>query len=328
MDKLSFSLFIIFAGLGSGYLLRRAVEASLIKLPFALTTLSRFTRDLGIMVMIPIAFLLAIWVLEFTDTSLLALPLICLFALIAGGLLGYGLGLLNKQDRPGRAVMGLTTSFTNIGAMGSLVVYLFLGEAGFALVTLYRLFEEIFYFLVGYPVAQWVSGKGSEGLTRSQRLIKVLKQPFLIAILTAFSLGFLFNLSGVERPLFLDSANDWVIPIGTFSMLVSVGLGLKVTSIARYFKYSVQVAITRVTLVPLFTLSMAWLVGLGEYAGGLALGVVLILSSMPPAVNSVVASAYYDLDVDLANSNWIVSTFSMALVVPWLYFALHLMQLV
>ena len=327
MGNLSFSLIIIFSGLTFGYLIKQTVEAGLIRLPFSLASLTRVCRDVGIMGLIPTAFMLAIWVMEFGDNTLLALPFICLFALMIGGALGYFLGVFKQRSNPDRAVLSVCSSFSNIGAMGSLVVYLFLGEAGFALVTFYRLFEEIFYFMVGYPAVELIAGKAHPKLRVGARLLRVLKQPFLISILIAFALGLSLNLSDIQRPALLDSANDLVIPLGTFVLLVSVGLGLNIKSIGQHLKPALQVAALRVTLVPLLTVSLAWLVGLGDVSGGLALGVILILTSMPPAVNSVVATAYYGLNVDLANSIWIVSTVSMVLVVPWLYFATQYLQL-
>lgn len=327
MGNLSFSLIVIFSGLASGYCIKQMVEARWLRLPFSIASLSRVCRDIGIMGLIPTAFMLAIWVMEFGDNALLVLPFICLFALMVGGVLGYVLGVYTRRPNADKAVLSVCSSFSNIGAMGSLVVYLFLGEAGFALVTFYRLFEEMFYFMVGYPAVELIAGKGDTKLGVGTRLLRVIKQPFLISIMIAFTLGLSLNLLGVDRPAMLDSANDLVIPLGTFVLLVSVGLGLKVKSIGFYLKPALQVAALRATLVPLFSVTLAWMVGLGDISHGLALGVVLILTSMPPAVNSVVATAYYGLDVDLANSIWIVSTLSMILVVPWLYFATQYLQL-
>jgi predicted permease len=44
---------------------------------------------------------------------------------------------------------------------------------------------------------------------------------------------------------------------------------------------------------------------------------------MPVAFNSVVASSLYELDLDLANSCWLMTTGAMVIVLPCLYFLLE-----
>ena len=326
MNNLSFSLFVIFAGLSSGYLLRQVVNQGYVTLPFSLTSLAKWGRNIGITVIIPLAFLLAIWVTSLSDHRLFLMPFIGLATLVFGGICGYLIGVYNKSSDRDKAVLFCSTSFTNIGAVGSLVCYLFLGEAGFALVTFYRFFEEVYYFTVGYPVTQMIGDAGNQRKEPIlQKLLRILKQPFLQAILLALTIGVSLNLLNVERPAQLGVANNYLIPCGAFILLFSVGLGLRFSSIKDYLKLSVHVATVRATVVPLFAVSLAWALGLGEIDNGLALGVVLILSAMPTAVNAIVATSVYDLDIDLANSAWAVSTASMAIVLPCIYMLIHLL---
>jgi predicted permease len=64
--------------------------------------------------------------------------------------------------------------------------------------------------------------------------------------------------------------------------------------------------------------SLAWALGFGDIEGGLPLKVVLILSSMPVAFNALIPPSIYDLDLDLANSCWFVTTALLAVVLPLL----------
>jgi hypothetical protein len=43
-------------------------------------------------------------------------------------------------------------AFTNIGSIGALVCFVFLGEKGFALVLIYKLFEELSIMRSGFPL--------------------------------------------------------------------------------------------------------------------------------------------------------------------------------
>jgi hypothetical protein len=44
---------------------------------------------------------------------------------------------------------------------------------------------------------------------------------------------------------------------------------------------------------------------------------------MPVAFNSLVAASIYDLDLDLANACWLISTLSLVVVLPWLYWLIR-----
>ena len=64
------------------------------------------------------------------------------------------------------------------------------------------------------------------------------------------------------------------------------------------------------------------MLGLNDIDGGLPAKVVLIAASMPVAFTALVAASIYELDLDLANACWLVTTAALLAVVPWLYFLL------
>ena len=76
------------------------------------------------------------------------------------------------------------------------------------------------------------------------------------------------------------------------------------------------------------TIAMVWVGGhilLNGIAGGLPLKAVLVLSSMPVAFNALVPPSLYGLDLDLANSCFLVSVLGLAALLPALHFALDLL---
>ena len=68
--------------------------------------------------------------------------------------------------------------------------------------------------------------------------------------------------------------------------------------------------------MPLIISATAFLFGFGEIEEGLPLKIVIILSSMPVAFTAIIPPSIYDLDLDLANSCWLVTTLSLALILP------------
>ncbi len=64
---------------------------------------------------------------------------------------------VNKIPKTGKREAGAFFScgaMTNIGSIGALVVFHFLGEEAFALVPLYKIFEPVIYYIIWFPIAK------------------------------------------------------------------------------------------------------------------------------------------------------------------------------
>lgn len=268
----------------------------------------------------PISFLAAVWVVSFDDMRVAFLPVVGVCALTTGGLLGLLLAKMMKQSSKGTGVLFCCGSFTNIGAVGGLVCYMFLGEPGFALIALYKMFEEIVYYTIGFPIARFYSGVTDGTRTLWGRIAGVMRDPFVMAALSAFGIGLSLNLSGVNRPELFEIVTAVSVPLGTFILIISIGLGMRFSRVSKYLLECGGISVVKFLLVPAVTSLFAYLLGLHLVADGLPFKVVLVLSSMPVAFNSLVAASIYDLDLDMANSCWLVTTGALVLVMPWLYY--------
>lgn len=324
MDKLLFSLALIISGLLAGCTLRLLSERGSITLPLTVADLRKLLQKTGLLFFLPISFMTAVWVVRFTDLRIALLPLIAVAALVTGGLLGMLFARLTKAPPRQSGVLFCCSSFTNIGAIGALVCYMFLGEGGFALVALYKMFEEIIYYTIGFPIARFYSGlTGDDDRTLFNKIWGIVRDPFVATILAAFLAGVILNASGLARPKLFEVINSLFIPAGTFVLIVSIGLGMRFSLLASHLRLAFSVAVIKSAVIPVVATSIAWVAGLGRIDGGLPLQVVLILSSMPVAFNSLVAASIYDLDLDLANACWLISTLSLVVVLPWLYWLIR-----
>ena len=147
----------------------------------------------------PIAIVGAIWVVNIHNVRLVALPFNGLFAILSGGVLALlAARMLSLEPRKAGAMFGCG-SFTNIGSIGALVCFVFLGETGFALVPIYKLFEELSYYAIGFPIAKYYS-RSENDASVSRRLKGLATDPFIIVALTSIILGAALNLSGLTRP--------------------------------------------------------------------------------------------------------------------------------
>jgi hypothetical protein len=210
-------------------------------------------------------------------------------------------------------------SFTNIGSIGALICYVFLGEAGFALVPIYKIFEELTYYGIGFPIARYHStAHASRRDSAWTRIGGLLKDPFIIVALSSILIGATLNFTGVPRPEFFRTVNQLFIPTGTGMLLISIGLSMRFKQVRYYLKECLAVSAIKFALVPLSITTLAYGIGYGEIENGLPLKVIIILTSMPVAFNALIPPSIYDLDLDLANACWFFTTACLVWVLPFL----------
>lgn len=320
MEKFAFSLGIIFLGLTSGYVFQVLVEKGTIQLAVGLEGLRKILQKIALLFFNPVAFLGAVWIVKLDDMRIAVLPFIGIAALVLGGVLAFLFARFLNLDRKQTGAYIVSGGFTNIGSMGALLCFMFLGEPAFALVPFYKLFEEFSYYAIGFPMAKSFSSAVAETNTLAKRTKKVFTDVFVLAALGSMAVGFALNISGVRRPDFYQTINAFFIPAAAMLLLSSIGMAMRFSSIGKYFKASSLIVLIKFGIVPLAAGSLAYLLGLGQVEDGLPLKVVLILSSMPVGFIAMVPPTIYDLDVDLANSNWLVTNGLLIIIIPVLFF--------
>ena len=316
MERLLLTLGIIFVSLVAGYTCRHAAEAG--KLPWnaaALEQSRRKMQTLAVFVLIPISAMLSLWGLPKPDPRLIALPVLGLMAWILGGAIALVAARKLGLDRPQTGSLYCCGTFTNIGAVGGLTSLLFLGENSIALVALYRLCEELYYYSVSFPIARWYSPLNTE-TKLSFRAFRL--DPILCVIVCALGAGFVLNITGVPRPEFCGPLASGAMIAATTLFLFAIGLSLRLSRLSCYLAPSLAVCAIKFVAVPLVIISIAALMGFGSMEGGLPLRVVAILAAMPVAMTALVPPTLFHLDVDLANACWIFSTLGLVAVLPLL----------
>jgi len=286
--------------------------------------LRKLLQKTALLFFLPITTVGTLWIIKMDNIKIVALPFLGVFALFTGGILGLVAAKLLKLNRKDTGSMFTCGSFANIASIGGLVCYLFLGEEGFALVSFYAIFVQITYYVVGFPIAKSYSSDITTNGNLASHLKKVFSDIFVVIALIYTTIGIFFNLSGIMRPVFYQAINAVFIPIQTILMLVSIGLAMKFGRVRNFTRECVVVSFIKFTLVPLIISSVAFLLGYGEIEEGLPLKVVIILSSMPVAFTSLIPVSIYNLNLDMANSCWLVTTFSLILILPLLSYVIKL----
>ena len=313
---LFFSLGLIIFGLIVGYIIQQLEQRKIIQLPISQKELRKLLQRIAFLFFLPISSIGALWIVKIEDVRVAALPFLGFFALLVGGVLGLIAAKLLKLNRKKSGSMFTCGSFSNITSIGGVICYLFLGEKGYALFSLYKMFEVITYFAIGFPIAKSFSINVTIKENIITRLKKIFMDIFVVVAIASMAIGLFLNLSGIERPEFYKTINAIFIPLGTVILLISIGLGMKFGKVRNYISECFAISVIKFILVPLIISATAFLLGFAEIEEGLPLKIVIILSSMPVAFTAIIPPSIYDLDLDLANSCWLVTTLSLILILP------------
>jgi predicted permease len=251
-----------------------------------------------LLVLNPITTFCAFWIVKINDSKLAVLPFLGLGAMTLGGVLGLYFSKLLKHERKQTGSMFVSGSFSNTVSFGGLICFVLFGETSYAFVSMYKLFEEFALYMVGYPIAK-LYGNDSEESGKKNALKKVFTDPFILVYFTSITIGIALNLSGVARPLFFQKVNEILIPLAAVLLVTTVGFNMQIKAIGKYMRECFTVASIKFFILPLTITGLAFLTGLGQLNNGLILKIVLVLSSMPPAFNSLIPPQIYGLDVDL-----------------------------
>jgi len=303
MSTILFILLVILLGFITGQILYRTAFINLDKLKL-------FTTYIAMRFTIPLSVMLAIWQLDIQNWGLIWIPIIGSSIFLLGFLIGWlvskGLKLPGIQS----AVVAPAGAFTNIGAIGSLVVFVYLGETAFALVPLFKLLEEFIYFSLFFPYA-----------ARYSKLKNIKKRPLwqdptLQIMFTALALGCALNLSEIVRPDWFKEVTSILIPLGTFCMMISVGLVFRFNTVMQHWRTALILSLAKQIILPVLTYCLVVLIGQAEAYDGLVLKIAVLLASMPIAFIVILPASIYKLDQDLANSCWIMSSLVFLAMLP------------
>jgi hypothetical protein len=323
MSKFIYSFAIIFMGLLLGYVTQIFVQRRRIELKIPIDDLRKILQKAALLLVNPIAIVGAVWIVNLKNATLIVLPFIGLFTYLIGGALAVGASrLLDLDGKRAGALFGCGF-FTNIGAIGTLICYIFLGEAGFALVAIFKLFQEVAYYGIGFPIAKYFGSSRHDVPTRGF-LKHLARDPYLIVAVCAIIIGGLLNISGIHRPEFYKTIISVFVPLLTLLLLISIGMAMKFRKIGAYLRECLSISLIKFVLVPVLMFLPAHFLGYGHIQNGLPLKVVLILSSMPVAFNALIPPSIYNLDLDLANSCWFFTTAMLVVVLPVLMMIINM----
>lgn len=259
---------------------------------------------------------LAVWKAQLVNNAWV-LPFIAL----AGWVLSLGIALaaqpFMKHEPRQRGSFLFTVCISNHGyTMLGIVALMVFGEAGLAQGTYTQLLIIPFIILICFPVARYYGGEAAAtdiGHFLRANLLDKRNLP-LVAMLAGLAL----NLGGVERPAVCAVILKSAVYLGTVISGIAVGLLFKASHVLQYKKENLFSLVFRSTLYPLFFLAAAGLFNLNA----LDTFILVLFGIVPSAIFSNLIADMFNLDKDLANSVFIISTLLfLVLVLPLYLFA-------
>jgi len=293
-------------------------------LPLNLENTRKILQKIAILFLMPVTFIGAYWIIDFTQVNLLFFPLLCLFQLILGGTIAILIARSIHMNNFDTGAFFCCGFFSNMGCIGGLICFLLLGEEGYKLAALYIFSIQIAYYTIGFPVAKYYAMKNNQQGQKIINLNAMLKDPFILIGIASIIIGLSFNISGLKRPTIFSNIIALFVPLSTILLLISIGLSMKLKKVRKYLKASILIAGIKFMIVPTVMVLLGFLMDYHQIFDGIPLKVILILSSMPVAFNSLIPPSIYGLNLDLANSCWIVTTFGLGLFLPILFLLVNL----
>ena len=152
-------------------------------------------QKVALLVFNPVAILGATWVADIRNIKIAVLPFMGMTAIFSGGVLAFFIAKMLKLTSKQTGSYIVSGGFTNIGSLGALFCFLFLGEKGFALVPFYKLFEEAIYYAIGFPIAKSYSEDISQTQSFLHRLKNAVTDKFVVVAVSSIGIGLSLNFS-------------------------------------------------------------------------------------------------------------------------------------
>lgn len=318
MNRPLITLWVMFGSLSAGYAYQMLVRRRRPEREGEIPRLAAALQRLVVTTITPLTLLSAFWALSISGGAMAFFPLVGALSHVIGVASALAASRFLGLDRKSTGSMLTCGAFTNLGSIGGLVAFMLYGEPGYALAGLFRVFEPMLYFMVGFPLAKTYAQEPSEENRLRVDPRAIVRDRLILLPILGVAAGGVLNLSGLARPVAIGEVNPYLILASTTGMLFAVGLNMRPAAARAYVRESAAIAGIKYVVLPAGLTLLALMLGYGRIDGGLPLKVVITMSAMPVAFNSLVPPSLYGLNKDLANSCWLVSMGLLVVVLPLL----------
>ena len=306
--KLFFFIFDLFFPITTGYLARtrgwlkqdgadRMIKIAILAIDPLLNCFSFWNLDLGV--------------------HLLFLPLIGIAMNILPAIYSWYRAKQKYRDPLEQGSYILSAMLSNRGVVGLITAFIIFGETGYALVAVTMLFSPLFLYLVGFPVAEhyYQVNQVERHKFSLFNLFWNWKQVPMLGVL----FGLFLNLLKIQRPQIFGDIFPYLVHINAWLFVMPIGFALEFIQVRFHWLKTFDLFFVKFVLSPIFTIFLIKVVGLQ----GIEANVLIILSFAPTAINAVITSRLFRLNVHLSLAAFVSTTIAyLVLVLPllWIWF--------
>lgn len=274
----------------------------------------------NILVIYPALSFLSFWVLPL-HYELIWLPVMGLIMGVIPGIVAYFVAEHKYTSDLDKGSYVMSAILSNLGTLGGLCVFLLYGETGYAYQQLVVLFQYILMFMFCYPLAQYYYQRSQRGMKVKGVSIKsVLFSRNQLAIIGILC-GAVLQQIGVPRPHVLGGFVEVLIHIGAWTALIPVGYSIDFAKLKENYRDIKDITVIKFIFTPVLIYGLARLVISDERM----IHTLLVLACMPTAVNAVITSRIYNLNIHISVAAFILTTIIFLLVVyPVLFLGLSM----
>jgi len=223
--------------------------------------------------------------------------------------LGFIVARMYKLERLSFGSFVLASGMSNQGyTIGGVICFFFLGQRGYSESLVYLLYWNFFAFLICFPFARAL-GRAREKLSLKQEVMNIFRDVRSLP-LAGLVAGLILAGINIPRPAAGARLLTFAIPFASVISMGCIGLSFQFRALSLFKRFYPGILGIKFIISPLLGLFLAWLFRFEP----LSAKVVLIEAMTPAAVMSVLTASLFDLDLDLANALFSVTT-SVFLVV-------------
>lgn len=263
--------------------------------------------------------LLSFWVLPLSRELLYLFPFGALYVIVPGAIGALTFAKYHKSYL-NRGAYVMSAMLSNIGTLGGVCAFILYNEEGFAYTQIIGSCQNILLVLVCFPLAQYYHEKHFEGnqlehKTSIWRSIFSVNQISILGIVA----GLFLNANGIARPEFLSEIFQGLVHFGAWIALLPVGMLINFSHTKFYYTRVWDLAILRFVIMPAFI----YFASRFFFTDKILLNTLFICAMAPTAINAVLTSRLYKLNVNLAITSFLMTTAAFLLVLfPALFFIL------
>lgn len=296
MSPLITLLLDVLAPLGTGYFLRRTHRMT--------EGQCNFLMQFNVIALVTIMSLSSFWILPLRSDLLLVLVLGIASALLSGFLArNFFAKRLASPLEQGAYIDAAMLS--NAGTLGGVCAFILYGEISFAYVQLFSVPQNMLMVLCCFPLSQLYrsryeqKGAAAFHYPSLRSLIFTRKQLGVLGMI----IGLLLQYFSVPRPGFMETGFHYLVHFQAWVAFVPVGYVIDFSRAHFYYRK----VWTLIPLRILTTVSLL-LIAFVFSQDSILLGTVVLSLASPVAINSVISSRLFQLDVDLAVAAFLLTT--------------------